>query len=74
VLADLDRAAAVGADEMHISMNLVIPVPPDQQAELLGVLAAKLGLVEEVALTSQAGASRSFPSSNADQSPPRPLT
>ena len=31
VLADLDRAAAVGADEMHISMNLGIPVPPDRQ-------------------------------------------
>jgi probable F420-dependent oxidoreductase len=46
VLADLDRAAAAGADEMHISMNLVIPVPPDQQAELLGALAAKLGLDE----------------------------
>lgn len=44
VLADLDRAAAVGADEMHISMNLVNPVPPDRQAELLGTLAAKLGL------------------------------
>jgi alkanesulfonate monooxygenase SsuD/methylene tetrahydromethanopterin reductase-like flavin-dependent oxidoreductase (luciferase family) len=44
VLADLDRAAAVGADEMHISLNLGIPVPPDRQAELLGALAAKLGL------------------------------
>jgi hypothetical protein len=31
---------------MHISMNLVIPVPPDQQAELLGALAARLGLDE----------------------------
>jgi alkanesulfonate monooxygenase SsuD/methylene tetrahydromethanopterin reductase-like flavin-dependent oxidoreductase (luciferase family) len=46
VLADLDRAAAVGADEMHISMNLLVPVSPDQQAELLGALAAKLGLDE----------------------------
>ena len=44
VLADLDRAAAVGADEMHISLNLGVPVPPDRQAELLGALADKLGL------------------------------
>jgi probable F420-dependent oxidoreductase len=44
VLADLDRAAAVGADEMHISLNLGIPVPPERQAELLGTLAAKVGL------------------------------
>jgi len=44
VLADLDRAAAVGADEMYISLNLAIPVPPVQQRELLGTLAAKLGL------------------------------
>jgi probable F420-dependent oxidoreductase len=43
-LADLDRAADAGADEMHISLNLMIPVPPDRQAELLGTLAAKLGL------------------------------
>jgi probable F420-dependent oxidoreductase len=43
-LADLDRAADAGADEMHISLNLIIPVPPDRQAELLGTLAAKLGL------------------------------
>jgi probable F420-dependent oxidoreductase len=44
VLADLDRAAAVGADEIYISLNLVTPVPPDRQRELLGTLAAKLGL------------------------------
>ena len=44
VLADLDRAAAVGADEMCISLNLVTPVPPDRQRELLGALAAELGL------------------------------
>jgi alkanesulfonate monooxygenase SsuD/methylene tetrahydromethanopterin reductase-like flavin-dependent oxidoreductase (luciferase family) len=44
VLADLDRAAAVGADEMYISLNLVTPVPPDRQRELLGALAAELGL------------------------------
>ena len=44
VLADLDRAAAVGADEMYISLNLGIPVPPDRQGELLGALAAELGL------------------------------
>jgi alkanesulfonate monooxygenase SsuD/methylene tetrahydromethanopterin reductase-like flavin-dependent oxidoreductase (luciferase family) len=44
VLADLDRAAAAGADEMHVSLNLGVPVPPDQQAELLGALASELGL------------------------------
>lgn len=44
VLADLERAAAVGADEMHISLNLGDPVAPDRQAELLGALAAELGL------------------------------
>jgi hypothetical protein len=41
VLADLDRAAAVGADEMHISLNLGTPVPPNRQAELLAALAAQ---------------------------------
>lgn len=46
VLADLERAAAVGADEIHISLNLMTPVPPDRQVELLGALAAKLGLDE----------------------------
>jgi alkanesulfonate monooxygenase SsuD/methylene tetrahydromethanopterin reductase-like flavin-dependent oxidoreductase (luciferase family) len=46
VLADLDRAAAVGADELHTSLNLVIPVSPDRQVELLGALAAELGLDE----------------------------
>jgi probable F420-dependent oxidoreductase len=40
VLADLDRAAAAGVDEMHISLNLGTPVPPDRQAELLEALAA----------------------------------
>jgi alkanesulfonate monooxygenase SsuD/methylene tetrahydromethanopterin reductase-like flavin-dependent oxidoreductase (luciferase family) len=44
VQADLDRAAAVGADEMCISLNLLIPVPPDRQRELLGILAGELGL------------------------------
>jgi len=44
VLADLDRAAAAGADEMYISLNLGTPVPPDRQRELLGTLAAELGL------------------------------
>jgi hypothetical protein len=29
---------------MHISLNLVTPVPPDRQRELLGTLAAELGL------------------------------
>jgi alkanesulfonate monooxygenase SsuD/methylene tetrahydromethanopterin reductase-like flavin-dependent oxidoreductase (luciferase family) len=42
VLADLDRASAVGADEVHISLNLGNPVPPDRQAELLDALAARL--------------------------------
>jgi hypothetical protein len=40
VLADLDRAAAGGVDETHISLNLGMPVPPDRQAELLEALAA----------------------------------
>jgi alkanesulfonate monooxygenase SsuD/methylene tetrahydromethanopterin reductase-like flavin-dependent oxidoreductase (luciferase family) len=44
VQADLDRAAAVGADEMCISLNLLTPVPPDRQRELLGILAGELGL------------------------------
>jgi hypothetical protein len=44
VLADLDRAAAVGGDEMHITLNLGTPVPPDRQAELLAALAAELDL------------------------------
>jgi alkanesulfonate monooxygenase SsuD/methylene tetrahydromethanopterin reductase-like flavin-dependent oxidoreductase (luciferase family) len=44
VRADLDRAAAVGVDEMYISLNLVTPVPPERQRELLGTLAAELGL------------------------------
>jgi alkanesulfonate monooxygenase SsuD/methylene tetrahydromethanopterin reductase-like flavin-dependent oxidoreductase (luciferase family) len=43
VLADLDRAVTIGADEMHISLNLGTPVPPDHQVELLGALAAELG-------------------------------
>jgi alkanesulfonate monooxygenase SsuD/methylene tetrahydromethanopterin reductase-like flavin-dependent oxidoreductase (luciferase family) len=46
VLADLDRAAAVGADEMHISLKLGTPVPPDRQRDLLGALAAEIGLDE----------------------------
>jgi alkanesulfonate monooxygenase SsuD/methylene tetrahydromethanopterin reductase-like flavin-dependent oxidoreductase (luciferase family) len=45
VLTDLERAAAVGADEMHISMNLGIPVPPDRQAELLEALAARIHIL-----------------------------
>ncbi|GAB3142987.1 LLM class F420-dependent oxidoreductase [Micromonospora sonneratiae] len=44
VLADLDRAGAAGVDEMHISLNLGTPVPPDRQAELLEALATKLSL------------------------------
>lgn len=46
VLADLDRAARVGADEMHISLNLGAPVPPDGHAERLEALAARLGLAQ----------------------------
>jgi alkanesulfonate monooxygenase SsuD/methylene tetrahydromethanopterin reductase-like flavin-dependent oxidoreductase (luciferase family) len=42
VLADLDRAAKAGADEIHISLNLGTPVPPARQADLLAALAAKL--------------------------------
>jgi alkanesulfonate monooxygenase SsuD/methylene tetrahydromethanopterin reductase-like flavin-dependent oxidoreductase (luciferase family) len=42
VLADLDRAAAAGADEVHVTLNLGIPVAPERQAELLAHLAAKL--------------------------------
>jgi alkanesulfonate monooxygenase SsuD/methylene tetrahydromethanopterin reductase-like flavin-dependent oxidoreductase (luciferase family) len=43
VMADLDRGTAAGADEMHISMNLVVPIPAEKQAELLDALAAKIG-------------------------------
>ncbi|MER5321618.1 TIGR03619 family F420-dependent LLM class oxidoreductase [Streptosporangium roseum] len=43
VLSDLDRIAAVGADEMHIALHL-LPARPEQQVELLEALAAKLGL------------------------------
>ncbi|GGO72034.1 LLM class flavin-dependent oxidoreductase [Nonomuraea cavernae] len=42
-LGDLDRAAALGADEMHIALHLS-PTRPQQQVELLEALAAKLGL------------------------------
>jgi hypothetical protein len=38
VLADVDRAAAVRADEMQISLNLVTPVSPDRQRKLVGTL------------------------------------
>jgi hypothetical protein len=44
VLADLERAAAAGADEMHVSLNLGNPLPPHQQVDVLGTLAAKLEL------------------------------
>jgi probable F420-dependent oxidoreductase len=43
VLTDLDRAAAAGADEVHVTLNLGTPVPPDRQAELLGALVSALG-------------------------------
>lgn len=42
-LSDLDRAAAVGADEMHIALHL-LPSVPEQQIELLEALAAELNL------------------------------
>ncbi len=44
VLADLDKAAALGADEMHISLNLIAPTPPARQVELLAALSFRLGL------------------------------
>jgi alkanesulfonate monooxygenase SsuD/methylene tetrahydromethanopterin reductase-like flavin-dependent oxidoreductase (luciferase family) len=44
VLADLERAAAAGADEMHVTLNLGTPVPPGDQAELLEALATEVGL------------------------------
>ncbi|MFJ9371350.1 TIGR03619 family F420-dependent LLM class oxidoreductase [Nocardia sp. NPDC101769] len=43
VLSELDRAAAVGADEMHIALQL-LSVNPDQQVELLEALATELDL------------------------------
>ncbi|MGH3490552.1 MAG: LLM class flavin-dependent oxidoreductase, partial [Actinopolymorphaceae bacterium] len=44
VLADVERAAAVGADEMHVCGLVFAAVPADRQVELLGALAEKLGL------------------------------
>jgi probable F420-dependent oxidoreductase len=41
VLTDLHRAAAAGADEMHLSLNLA-SVPPERQVDLLAALAAHL--------------------------------
>ncbi|WP_279493354.1 hypothetical protein [Actinocrispum wychmicini] len=35
---------ADGAGELHISLNLDTPVPPDQQVAVLEALAARLGL------------------------------
>ncbi|TDD37957.1 LLM class flavin-dependent oxidoreductase [Nonomuraea terrae] len=43
VLNDLHRAAAIGADELHLTLNLV-PVDPDDQVGLLESLSAKIGL------------------------------
>jgi probable F420-dependent oxidoreductase len=43
VLADLDRAAAAGVDEMHITLNLA-GVHPERQAELLEALSGQLEL------------------------------
>jgi hypothetical protein len=37
--ADLELAAAAGADEMHLTLNLGTPVPPDRQVDLLAALA-----------------------------------
>ncbi|MBF8185752.1 TIGR03619 family F420-dependent LLM class oxidoreductase [Nonomuraea sp. K274] len=43
VLTDLHRAAALGADEMHVTLNF-LPLRPEEQVELLEALAAKVGL------------------------------
>lgn len=43
IRADLDRAASVGADEMHFTLNLV-PVDPSHQVDLLTALATELDL------------------------------
>lgn len=43
-LADIERALAPGADEVHLTLNLVAPVPPARQVELLEALASQLGL------------------------------
>ncbi|WP_280425501.1 LLM class flavin-dependent oxidoreductase [Nocardia carnea] len=50
VLADLDRAASAGADEMHITLNLA-SVHPERQVELLGALAATLDLTPRTSLS-----------------------
>lgn len=42
-LGELDRAAAVGADEVHIALHL-LPATPAQQVGILEALAARLGL------------------------------
>jgi alkanesulfonate monooxygenase SsuD/methylene tetrahydromethanopterin reductase-like flavin-dependent oxidoreductase (luciferase family) len=42
VVADLDRARAAGADEVHLTLNLPHPVAPDHQVELLTALADRL--------------------------------
>jgi alkanesulfonate monooxygenase SsuD/methylene tetrahydromethanopterin reductase-like flavin-dependent oxidoreductase (luciferase family) len=43
VRSDLDRAAAAGADEMHFTLNLGTPVPPNHQVDLLAALSDALG-------------------------------
>jgi alkanesulfonate monooxygenase SsuD/methylene tetrahydromethanopterin reductase-like flavin-dependent oxidoreductase (luciferase family) len=43
VRSDLNRAAIVGADEVHFTLNLGTPVPPDRQVDLLASLAGALG-------------------------------
>ncbi|QFG23477.1 TIGR03619 family F420-dependent LLM class oxidoreductase [Actinomadura sp. WMMB 499] len=42
-LANLDRAAALGADEVHV-VTALLGVSPERQVELLEALAAELGL------------------------------
>lgn len=43
-LADIERARALGADEVHLTLNLGAPVPPGRQVELLEALASQAGL------------------------------
>jgi alkanesulfonate monooxygenase SsuD/methylene tetrahydromethanopterin reductase-like flavin-dependent oxidoreductase (luciferase family) len=46
VVRELEAATSAGADEMHLTLNLGDPVPPDRQAELLEALASTVGLPE----------------------------
>ncbi|QXJ21241.1 TIGR03619 family F420-dependent LLM class oxidoreductase [Actinomadura graeca] len=47
VRRDLDRAAALGADEVHLALNF-LPDHPDRQVELLEALADQVGLPARV--------------------------